>query len=135
MASPEVPLLPPESPLFDARRFDYRGVSYTSQCFCHGTERLSRLEIPGLAELGADRDEAFAAVERLRARYEGTPFGRAARVTGIAIFTLTVPGRTTSTTRPIPGTDEEGTSTGTSRPPRAGASGGGDAGGTSTGGK
>ena len=73
-------------------------------------------------------------MERIRARYEGTPFGRAARVAGVAIFHLTVPARPGTVTRRIPGEDEDDTGTGgTDRPARGGASGGG-AGGTSTGG-
>jgi hypothetical protein len=124
------PRVPPEVPLFGPDHRHARSLTFTNQCFCHGTKALERLEIPGLKEAGADRDQAFAAVERLLARYDGTPFGRTARVMGVSIFTLSMPSVRGNTTRRVPGTESDDTTTGgTSRPPRAGA---GDGGGNGT---
>jgi hypothetical protein len=129
----QTPCLPPEIPLFSPGTYDYRAVRSTNQCFCHGTKALERLEIPGLAEAGADRDEAFAAVEGLLSRYDGTPFGRTARVMGISIFSFSAPSIRGNTTRRIPGTQSDGATTGgTARPSRAGT-GDGSGGGTATG--
>ena len=93
-----------------------------------------RLEIPGLVEAETERTEAFAAVDALHAKYDGTPFGRAARIMGVCTFYLTVPGKPVTTRRRVPGTEDDETTTGGSARPSRNTGGSGSSGGATTGG-
>jgi hypothetical protein len=83
---PREGLVPPEIPTFDPDPATRRDIIYTIVGFCHGTKAVTEFALPGLADAGKVRDEAFAAVEALRTRYDGTPFGRVARLSGVAVF-------------------------------------------------
>ncbi len=127
----------PEVPRFSEDQ-KVTGLSYSTDCLCHGLEPFRSRRMAGGAAFTARYDVLKQVLDDYFARYDHTPWGTAVRRSGLAVFVPIVRGKYVPPPPRNGGSTEgdPGTTSGGNRPDRAGGDGGDSGGGgASTGGK
>ncbi len=116
---------PESSPV--SRGFRPTGISFSGRSLCHGVRPFLRMRLAGGDAFRAELEALAPELDELMERYANTPYGMAIRRSTLARFNFVGVGTGTIVTeRERPDEESDDTTTGTDRPERGSADGGGD---------